>query len=345
MENENGVEHLKNQMNQSNQSFFPHYNYMNQQNFSDLQNNQLYPDVNLQNNATHPIQLQENQEQIMNDEGLVDKSEDSEDKKNQKALKRRSKSEVEGRTHQCKLCNKSYLSYPALYTHYKLKHNTNNSSGKGRGRPKKEQNESEVEKSKYNPMNATFFSKEERTGKTETSEISGCIDEVFSELYSEEYRRRNESRKMKNYLTVEEHPFLNKFKLDIHDTNKNVINEKEKADIVLIDYLNKMSMFCNKEYYTKLIKFVTLFREHVNIYHSENNNAEYGKVEYTAVKDAEDVPDCSNEFITDFLLPDENDNDFGFSKDEAIDLTQNACYWMYENNFTCSKLSLINNEK
>ena len=316
MENENGVEHLKNQMNQSNQSFFPHYNYMNQQNFSDLQNNQLYPDVNLQNNATHPIQLQENQEQIMNDEGLVDKSEDSEDKKNQKALKRRSKSEVEGRTHQCKLCNKSYLSYPALYTHYKLKHNTNNSSGK-----------------------------EERTGKTETSEISGCIDEVFSELYSEEYRRRNESRKMKNYLTVEEHPFLNKFKLDIHDTNKNVINEKEKADIVLIDYLNKMSMFCNKEYYTKLIKFVTLFREHVNIYHSENNNAEFGKVEYTAVKDAEDVPDCSNEFITDFLLPDENDNDFGFSKDEAIDLTQNVCYWMYENNFTCSKLSLINNEK
>ena len=31
--------------------------------------------------------------------------------------------------------------------------------------------------------------------------------------------------------------------------------------------------------------------------------------------------------------------------DESIDLTQNLCYWMYENNFTCSKLSLINNEK
>ena len=345
MENENGVEHIKNQMNQGNQSFFQHYNYMNPQNFSDLQNNQLYPDVNLQNNSTHPIQLQENQEQIMNDEGLVDKSEDSEDRKNHKALKRRSKSEVEGRNHQCKLCNKSYLSYPALYTHYKLKHNTNNSSGKGRGRPKKEQNESEVEKSRYNPMNVTFFSKEERTGKTEISDISDCIDVVFNELYSEEYRRRNELRKMKNYLNVEEHPFLNKFKLDIHDTNKNVVNEKEKADIVLIDYLNKMSMFCNKDYFIKLIKFVTLFREHVNIYHSDNNNAEFGKVEYTAVKDAEDVPDCSNEFITDFLLPDENDNDFGFSKDEAIDLTQNVCYWMYENNFTCSKLSLINNEK
>ena len=36
-----------------------------------------------------------------------------------------------------------------------------------------------------------------------------------------------------------------------------------------------------------------------------------------------------------------NDN----SKDECIDLTQNLCFWMYENNFTCSKLSLIRNEK
>ena len=346
MENENGVDHNRILMNQTNQNYLQQFNYMPPQNIADLQNNQLYPDTSLQNNSTHQIPLQENQEQAMNNDILNDKSEeDSEEKKNTKGLKRRSKSEVEGRTHQCKLCNKSYLSYPALYTHYKLKHNTNNSSGKGRGRPKKEQNESEVEKSRYNPTNVTFFSKEERTGKIETSKINECIDIAFAELYSEKKRRTNESREMKNYLKVEEHPFLNKFKTDIHDTNKNVINEKEKADIVLIDYLNKMSLFCNKEYYIRLIKFVTLFREHVNIYNSKINKAEFGDVEYTAVKEAEDVPDCSNEFITDFLLPDENENDFGFTKEEAIDLTQNICYWMYENNFTCSKLSLINNEK
>ena len=345
MENENGVEPNRMTMNQGNQNYLQQFNYISPQNIPDLQNRELYQDFNLQNNSTHPIPSQENQDQTLNDGKLNDKSDDSEDKKNSKTLKRRSKSEVEGRTHQCKLCNKSYLSYPALYTHYKLKHNTNNSSGKGRGRPKKEQNETEVEKSRYNPMNATFFSKEERTGRTEPSEINECIDIVFNELYAEEYRKRNESREMKIYQSVNEHPFLNKFKLDIHDTNKNEINEKEKADIVLIDYMNKMSMFCNKEYYIKLIKFVTLFREHVNIYNSKNNRNEFGNVEYTAVKDAEDVPDCSNEFITDFLLPDENENEFGFTKDEAIDLTQNVCYWMYENNFTCSKLSLINNEK
>jgi len=56
--------------------------------------------------------------------------------------KRRSKKEKEGRNHKCPLCDKTYLSYPALYTHNKLKHSTENggkpvlgSNGRGRGRP------------------------------------------------------------------------------------------------------------------------------------------------------------------------------------------------------------------
>ena len=108
-----------------------------------------------------------------------------------------------------------------------------------------------------------------------------------------------------------------------------------------------MSLFCNNTYYIKLIIFITLFREHVNIFNkrklSENINGM--EKEYTEVTNAEDVPDSSNEFITEFLDPDVRNNDFGFSKEESIDLTQNLCYWMYENNFTCSKLSLIRPEK
>jgi hypothetical protein len=57
--------------------------------------------------------------------------------------KRRSKNDNDGRNHICKLCNKAYLSYPALYTHMKTKHqNDNPSSSKGRGRPKKDNPES-----------------------------------------------------------------------------------------------------------------------------------------------------------------------------------------------------------
>ena len=51
---------------------------------------------------------------------------------------RRSKNDIEGRTYSCQFCGKSYLSYPALYTHCKQKHHKCNTSGRGRGRPKKE---------------------------------------------------------------------------------------------------------------------------------------------------------------------------------------------------------------
>ena len=102
-----------------------------------------------------------------------------------------------------------------------------------------------------------------------------------------------------------------------------------------------MSACCNPNYYTKLIKFVTLFREHSNFINASKLKEDEQNKIYTEIKDAEDVPDSSNEFITDFINPEEKNNDLGFNKEECIDLTQNLCHWMYENNYTCSKLSLI----
>lgn len=55
--------------------------------------------------------------------------------------KRRSKNEPEGRNYKCKQCDRTYLSYPALYTHIKTKHTAPGvgslHTGRGRGRPKK----------------------------------------------------------------------------------------------------------------------------------------------------------------------------------------------------------------
>ena len=59
--------------------------------------------------------------------------------------RRRSKNDVDGRIHKCKYCDKTYLSYPALYTHTKQKHSMGPdgeqrappTSGRGRGRPRK----------------------------------------------------------------------------------------------------------------------------------------------------------------------------------------------------------------
>jgi len=59
--------------------------------------------------------------------------------------RRRSKKDNEGRNFKCDKWDKTYLSYPALYTHTKLKHSDGNDgkpvlpvfSGRGRGRPRK----------------------------------------------------------------------------------------------------------------------------------------------------------------------------------------------------------------
>ena len=159
---------------------------------------------------------------------------------------------------------------------------------------------------------------------------------------------------MKNYDNIESHPFLGKFLLNSHDTLIKIDNEKEISDKVFMDYLNKMSMHVNNNYFTKLIIFVTLFREFVNIsnrkkmknelfYKNEKNAFDLNDdTEYTSENCAEDVPDLSNEFINDFLETDKNI--FDFNKEDSIDLTQNFCHWMYENNFTSSKLSLISND-
>jgi len=277
----------------------------------------------------------------------VENSKENEPNIVKKIRKRTTKKESDIRNYKCSFCDKSYLSYPALYTHCKQKHNTNNHCGRGRGRPKKEQMDLFMEKNKYDPLNVSYFLKEERTGKTPIENINECIKKAFNYLYKNENKEYDikkviKERKMKEYTKIEDHPFLGKFLNEEHDLNKKIEDEKIATDLVLIHYLDKMSIYCNEKYYVKLIIFVTLFREHINIINEDK--IEKGK-EFTQYKEAEDVPESSNEFITDFLFPDDKDYEFDFSKDEAIDLTRNLCNWMYINNFTCSKIFLLDKEK
>ena len=264
-----------------------------------------------------------------------------------KIRKRTTKKESDVRNYKCNYCDKSYLSYPALYTHCKQKHNdTNNHSGKGRGRPKKEIMQNVIEKSLYDPLTVAYFQKEDRTGRTEIEKINECIKNSFKFIYineegKEDKIKKLKERKMKVYTKIEDHPFLNKFLLDKHEIDKKYEDIQTPTDLVLINYLNKMSIYCNEKFYEKLIVFITLFREHTNIINQDKIEKDK---EFTQFKEAEDVPESSNEFITDFLFPEEQEIEFGISREEAIDLTRNLCNWMYTNNFTCSKLFLLDKE-
>ena len=268
--------------------------------------------------------------------------------------KRRSINDKKGRTFICKICNKSYLSYSALYTHCKGKHNSTDVSDRARGRPRKNTENYLKERTKYNPLDKSYFLKKERTGITEIYDFEDCIINAFNIIYDKsnyQIRERNNKKKMIEYQKVYEHPFLGKFLVNKHDRNKKIYNEYEISDKVFMHYLNKMSLYVNPNYFVKLITFITLFREFINISNRKNlmNDidedlfVQYKKYkmesEYTSCNCAEEIPDYCNDFINNFLESDINL--FNFNKIESIDLTQNFCSWIYDNNFTTLRLSLI----
>lgn len=122
--------------------------------------------------------------------GGSDDDEDGEDG-DRKKQKRRSKNDVQGRDHRCNYCEKTYLSYPALYTHMKNKHAKgpdgqpliNINSGRGRGRPKK--NASGVRFSHVEPTSDNFF-------KASNDRAGGPVEPTlgFKEVYTEIYIKR-----------------------------------------------------------------------------------------------------------------------------------------------------------
>ena len=240
------------------------------------------------------------------------------------------------RTFICKLCGKIYSSYPALYNHRKQKHNSVKT--RERGRPRKNSGETNAEKLKYNPLDSSYFLKENRIGKTNLNDFEKSINQSFNQIY---FNNKNFFNK-KNiiyYNNINEHPFLKKFLFDNHDFYIKIVNEKEISDNLFIDYLNKISLLVNPNYFTKLIIFITLFREFINFKKNSDNNL----FEYTSINSAENIPFLSNEFINDFFS--NNNLLFGFNKEESIDLILNFCHWIYINNFTSFKLSLISTNK
>lgn len=99
-------------------------------------------------------------EQSQNGDGSYNQLEGSDP--NNKQPRRRSKKVTEGRKFKCDRCSKTYLSYPALYTHYKLKHsqgekpNLPSQTGRGRGRPRKNK--------QVDPISEEYFQSDDKKG-------------------------------------------------------------------------------------------------------------------------------------------------------------------------------------
>ena len=126
------------------------------------------------------------------------------------------------------------------------------------------------------------------------------------------------------------------------DSSWNILDETiiAKTDISCDDifylYLREVSKKTNKEYFHFLFKFVFLFRECIN--RLKKVDKPENEVDYTQTANAETVPDTCNEFITEFMDP----NDYyGLDTSELIEAIQHFCYWLYVNHYTTSRLTLL----
>ena len=88
-------------------------------------------------------------------------------------------------------------------------------------------------------------------------------------------------------------------------------------------------------------KFIVLFREFINEIKRVSIRDEFkteNKTEYSELFCAEGIPESCNDFFLDFMEPKEY---FGLNNNELIELTQHFCFWLYQNKYSHSYLTLI----
>lgn len=143
----------------------------------------------------------------------------------------------------------------------------------------------------------------------------------------------------KEYNNSTDNPFFAKIKENIN-LEQNVNGEK-CCDEVFYEYLKMLATKTNEKYFIFAFKFVVLFRECLNKFKQNERDA---TKEYTQVYNSDQVPDLCNEFINDFM---EGAGFFGLDSDEdkleLIEIIQHFCFWLFENSYTTSRLSLLSN--
>lgn len=106
-----------------------------------------------------------------------------------------------GRDYKCIYCDKTYLSYPALYTHMKNKHAkgpdgqplVNFNSGRGRGRPKKS---SIGVNSIVEPTKIDYFRTMDKVGGP--VEPSYGFSDIYTEIFIKKKTRRQIEQEMED---------------------------------------------------------------------------------------------------------------------------------------------------
>jgi len=139
--------------------------------------------------------------------------------------------------------------------------------------------------------------------------------------------------------------------------NYDCLTDRDRQDMLVDEifalYLYRMSNRINQNYYRTVLAYVIFFRECLNEYGwGKKIESEGIKLEsnielkqdierklFCSVNNAEHAPEICNEFVTVYM--EYKKNIFDIPKHDQIDLTINLCHWLFECQFTCSKLTMI----
>jgi hypothetical protein len=295
-------------------------------------------------------------------EEASEKAEEGEQVQRQKH-KRRSKNDLKGRDYQCG-CGKRYLSYPALYTHIKTKHNGQNpkgtnapqyQSGRGRGRPRK----SNIAIAPANPVPQTSSvptdagAKQEPVQKPEEKKEVEVYnsDEELKKLGALEGERYEALVMMDNFLRqinreqVQNYIWLQGFlRMSAEqDEREEIEAPKKTCDRMFAEYVSELGKKVNERFFFALVIFVNAYRQCMDEYGWElmkkykQVSFDERRKSFSASNDAELVPETANDFIM-YFLPKENPN---FDRNIAIQLIRNLCEWLKKNKYTHATLTLL----
>jgi hypothetical protein len=164
--------------------------------------------------------------------------------------------------------------------------------------------------------------------------IVDYCEQIFEDIYI-----KYKSFLPNEYHNICENPFFVKIKENVSlDQNQNA---EKHCDEVFFEYLKFLTTKCTHRYFIFAFKFVVLFRECLN---KTKKNEKDATKEYTQVYNSDQVPDLCNEFINEFM---EGADYFGLNteedKIELIEIIQHFCFWLFKNQYTTSRLSLLSN--
>lgn len=258
-----------------------------------------------------------------------DAEEEDEEAKGDKA-KRRRRNDQDGRSYKCG-CGKMYLSYPALYTHIKTKHQGINPegtnapqfrNGRGRGRPRKL-------KDTTDPV------KEHKLHPSDNIRKNPNFADEISFLYGIGMYSKDGTDPLKNFPQIYvgdemvDHPLLATLKEQIEKHNSakkgdRVSETSDKVKWVIGKFLYEHARVCNAEYYSFVMWMTCL------LYKFLEEEIQDG---YCSVLNSEEIP-MHIGGLTSYL----KDVNYEAEEEKVGLFVRHFCEWLYAHGFTHLKI-------